>query len=201
MPIWDPQSEFPEFPGSAVFLAFLYSLIGNPEFPPEISGISLERAFGIPKSRFWGKMKLIRWAVMTYSGLRKEMFFFLISELCSWKNIHTRRIHRNRGFSRSWNFLMKSPGFGRTSAANSEKIRMESAFCLFRFKILVCQNDRCLGVLGVLHLNTPVLYVLSILSLFWTSISLEQIFSDDHDHMCCGFSWGNLGHGYRSSPA
>ena len=33
MPIWDPQNEFPGIPWIGLFLAFLYSLIGNPEFP------------------------------------------------------------------------------------------------------------------------------------------------------------------------
>ena len=37
---------FPEFPGSAFFLAFLYHLIGSPEFPG-MSGISPERALNL----------------------------------------------------------------------------------------------------------------------------------------------------------
>ena len=37
---------FPEFPGSAFFLAFLFYFIGNPEFP----GIFLD----FPGEGFWG---------------------------------------------------------------------------------------------------------------------------------------------------
>ena len=33
----------------------------------EFSGISLERAFGIPESHFQGKMKLICWAAGSYT--------------------------------------------------------------------------------------------------------------------------------------
>ena len=57
-PFGIPRMNFPEFPGSAFFLALLYYLIGNPEFPG-IFGISPERFFGIPESRFRGKMELI----------------------------------------------------------------------------------------------------------------------------------------------
>ena len=59
-----PRMNFPEFPGSAFFLAFQNSSTGSPEFP-EFSGISLERVFGVPESRFRGKMKLICWAAVS----------------------------------------------------------------------------------------------------------------------------------------
>ena len=59
-----PRMNFPERP----FLAFLCSLIGNPEFP----GISLERAFGVPKSHFRGKMKLVCWAAVSNRALRPQ---------------------------------------------------------------------------------------------------------------------------------
>ena len=45
---------FPEFPGSAVFLTLLYSLIGSPEFPG-ICRRFLERVFGVPKFAFSGE--------------------------------------------------------------------------------------------------------------------------------------------------
>ena len=64
-----PEWNFLEFPGSTFSLALLYSLKGNPEFPwisRNFSGISRERALGIPESRFRGKMKLICWAAVIY---------------------------------------------------------------------------------------------------------------------------------------
>ena len=45
-PFGIPRMNFPEFPGSAFFLAFLYSFIGNPEFP------GIYRHF--PGEGFWG---------------------------------------------------------------------------------------------------------------------------------------------------
>ena len=51
-----PRMNFPEFPGSAFLLAFLSSLLGNPELS-EFSGIFLERVLGVPKPRFREKMK------------------------------------------------------------------------------------------------------------------------------------------------
>ena len=56
---------FPEFPGSAFSLAFLYSLIGNPEFPGICQHFPGE-GFGVPELRFRGKMKLICWAAVNY---------------------------------------------------------------------------------------------------------------------------------------
>ena len=45
-PFGVPKMNFPEFPGSAFFLAFLYYLLGTPEFP------EIFRHF--PGEGFWG---------------------------------------------------------------------------------------------------------------------------------------------------
>ena len=56
-----PRLNLPEFPGSAFRLVVItIFFLQTPNFP-EFSCISLERPFGIPKSQFQGKMKLICW--------------------------------------------------------------------------------------------------------------------------------------------
>ena len=57
---------FPEFPGSAFFLAFLYYLIGNPEFPGIFQHVPGEGSWGSPDRVFGGKMELLCWAAVTY---------------------------------------------------------------------------------------------------------------------------------------
>ena len=59
---------FPELPG----LTLLYSLIGSPEFRG-ISGISLEKVFGVPKSHCRGKMKWICRAAVRNSSKIQEI--------------------------------------------------------------------------------------------------------------------------------
>ena len=76
-----PRMNFPEFSGSAFFLALLYSLIGNPEFP-EFSGISLERVFGVPESRFRGKMKLKCWAAVIYVYIEMSINMSSLRPVC-----------------------------------------------------------------------------------------------------------------------
>ena len=58
-PFGIPRMNFPEFLGSAVFLAFLNSLIGNPEFQ-EFSGISPERGFWGPQIALSGEDEVDR---------------------------------------------------------------------------------------------------------------------------------------------
>ena len=59
MPIWDPQDEFPGIPLSGLFLSSTIFFKRKPWTFWNFSGISLERAFGIPKARFRGRMRQI----------------------------------------------------------------------------------------------------------------------------------------------
>ena len=60
------RKNFPEFPGSAFCLVFLYSLIGSPEVPGVCWHLTGE-GFWRPRILFSGKMKLICWAAVTHS--------------------------------------------------------------------------------------------------------------------------------------
>ena len=56
---------FPEFPGSAFFLAFPYYLIGNPEFPGIFRHFPGEGFWG-PQIAISGEDGVICWAAMNY---------------------------------------------------------------------------------------------------------------------------------------
>ena len=63
---------FPEFPGSAFFLALLYYLIGNPEFPGIFRHFPGEGFWG-PRIAFsGGNMKLICWAAVNHTSSHKR---------------------------------------------------------------------------------------------------------------------------------
>ena len=70
MPIRDPLNEFPRalWIGLVVLGIAIYSVKRNPEF----SGICLEMAFGIPKSRFRGKMKF---KLICLAAVRNTSYF------------------------------------------------------------------------------------------------------------------------------
>ena len=57
-----PKMNFLEFPGSRVPVEILYRNLNFPEFP----GPSRCRILGSPFSAFWGEMKLICWAALSY---------------------------------------------------------------------------------------------------------------------------------------
>ena len=62
-PKWGPQNEFPGITRTKGFCGTSTETLNFPEFP----GPSRFRIFGSPFSTFWGEMKLICWAVLTYT--------------------------------------------------------------------------------------------------------------------------------------
>ena len=71
MPIWDPQNDFPGISWIGLSLGIPTFFKRKPWISRNLPAFVWRWVFGVPKSRFWGKMNLTCWAAVNNLGTRK----------------------------------------------------------------------------------------------------------------------------------